>query len=385
MLWSAAQTSPSKFKSKSSLTFSKYFFPIATLLLIAFFLYVVFSSDSKKTLGTDWSDIWDVKTQQQPSNKEEVSDNKVEIRLIGRKLITEIDEWDWGDLPDKQDYSFDLTALKTFPFIVAEATTDPPLKLVVPWWDPQVSNIIQVGGKYQATPEMKFYKELLEYIRSSLTTGDARINKMGPLIVDVGAELGHLSLIAVSLGFRSISYEDFPSHSEKFRMSIALNKFDDRITLVEAAVSDEIGDVEITVPNNPRLGYYSGRTLYSEMQIEGFKWKEVQMTRADYSVEWLTFMDDIQLLRIWAAGHELKALKGSSNLFKTKRVKSVLLRFWPEGIIRNEDDPMSVLEYLTSMGFVLSERFNQERELERVAMQTGTTDLYWVQANDQWL
>jgi len=126
---------------------------------------------------------------------------------------------------------------------------------------------------------------------------------------------------------------------------------------------------------------YSGRYLHADMQIEGFKWKEVQMIRADYSVEWLTLMDDIQLLHVWAAGQELRVLKGASNLFKMNRVKSVLLSFWPDGIYRNEDDPKSVLDYLTNMGFVLSDSFNQQRNFEQLILQQGSVDLYWVKAN----
>jgi len=61
----------------------------------------------------------------------------------------------------------------------------------------------------------------LETIQEENRTIGAEKKERGkPLIVDIGANLGHLSLIAASLGFRSIAYEPNPDFAEKFRMSV---------------------------------------------------------------------------------------------------------------------------------------------------------------------
>jgi len=249
---------------------------------------------------------------------------------------------------------------------------------------------ILLGKSFDPTPEILKYEEILLSILEGLPKNQSNSkggSENGPLIVDIGANLGHLSLVAASLGFRSIAYEPNPDFAEKFRMSVALNGFYNSVTVVEAAVSDQIGDVEIAVPTDPKKAADTGIFLKDESlnrEENSFSWKEVQMVRADYSVEWISMIEDIHLLRVSVGGHEFRVLKGATNLFKTKRIRAILLRFSPQGIIRNGDEPMGLLMSLAELGFSLSDSnqdtspFNMQTEFKRLVALTDPVDLLWI-------
>jgi len=284
----------------------------------------------------------------------------------------------------------------------------------LPWWDPQVQAVLK-GEKVKLTPEMLQYKQLLSEIRGSLLEknqtifGQPPISNdekdtsqsngaepqepppsravMTPQIVDIGAGLGAFSLIGASLGFRSIAYEPNPDFAEKFRLGVALNGFYDTITVVEAAVSDQIGDIEIAIPKDPSKADQTAilykNTTDSSLNRDQYLWKEVQMIRADYSVEWISLMEDIQLLRVSVGGHESRVLKGANNLFKTNRVKAILLRFSAQDIRKNHDEPLSTLLYLADRGFRLKNiadpsPYNMQQEFKRLINLPEPVDLYWV-------
>jgi len=151
------------------------------------------------------------------------------------------------------------------------------------------------------------------------------------------------------------------------------------VIVVEAAVSDQIGDVEIAVPKDPRKGADTVIFLKEEFlehkegeekEEESFSWKEAQMVRADYSVEWISLIEDIHLMRVSVGGHEFHVIRGATNLFKTNRVKAILLRFCSNGIIRNGEEPLALLMYLAEMGFTLPHLedpspYNLQKELKK--------------------
>lgn len=67
----------------------------------------------------------------------------------------------------------------------------------------------------------------------------------GGIVVDIGANIGAVSVYAASRGAHVIAVEPEPSNTEMLRRNIALNGYDDRIRCHQLAVTDAAGHAHI--------------------------------------------------------------------------------------------------------------------------------------------
>eukprot|EP01065_Artemidia_motanka_P023495 TRINITY_DN2809_c1_g1_i1.p1 TRINITY_DN2809_c1_g1~~TRINITY_DN2809_c1_g1_i1.p1 ORF type:complete len:568 (+),score=171.70 TRINITY_DN2809_c1_g1_i1:198-1706(+) len=198
--------------------------------------------------------------------------------------------------------------------------------LMAVWTPPvtdQISSLLTQLGTYDPKLHALIRRALDHY-----PTGTA---------VDVGANLGVVSMYAAHQGHRVVSFDATPWTRHKLALSAWLNNFTDRIRIVPAAVGAEEGVANLAVvPGN--LG---GNQLVRDDEhnlvaanrslggagLPGQKGTvEVPITTLDVALE---NEKDVFFIKVDIEGHEIQALQGASKtLKKHKPTLIVETCFW---------------------------------------------------------
>lgn len=95
--------------------------------------------------------------------------------------------------------------------------------------------------------------------------------KPGMTVYDVGANIGYVSLLLahhVRPNGKVFAFEALPANAERIRRNLALNAFESRISLVEAAVTDRSGEVAFLVHESVGMGKAAGSAGRREEQYQ---------------------------------------------------------------------------------------------------------------------
>ncbi|CAM6032365.1 unnamed protein product [Sphagnum compactum] len=181
----------------------------------------------------------------------------------------------------------------------------------------------------------------LGYFAPVLTTifkyilGDGRCNR-GPLVVDVGANMGYFSAYAAALGCKVASFEPNKHPRQYLEATAAL--LDPNHTLWKVypmAIGEEGKEVEFIED----VGWGGGRVSTHKvnltgqehllgMQKEKVKKQIVELIQLDAVVK-----EDILLLKIDTEGYEEFVIQGSKSVFKDHNVHNVLIE------VKTQNDP----------------------------------------------
>lgn len=85
--------------------------------------------------------------------------------------------------------------------------------------------------------------------------------KPGMTVYDVGANIGYVSLLLahhVRPNGKVFAFEALPANAERIRRNLALNALESRITLIEAAVADQGGEISFFVHESVGMGKAAG-------------------------------------------------------------------------------------------------------------------------------
>ena len=146
-----------------------------------------------------------------------------------------------------------------------------------------------------------------------------RLIRKGDTCVDVGANIGYVSLLmAARCGEpgRCLAFEADPGVFGKLNENIRLNGFT-QITAVNAAVSDREG--MLTFQPAPELNCGLGRI--SAEGAEGFGCFQVRAIRLD---DTLAAVDRIRVVKIDVEGHELQVLRGIRAAIESKKIECIV-------------------------------------------------------------
>lgn len=148
------------------------------------------------------------------------------------------------------------------------------------------------------------------------------------VFVDVGANLG-TTTIEVLLrhpGARAVAVEPAPRNLELLRQNLLLNGLTDRVVVVEAALSDTDGEVELALSGDNHGDHRVGLVDGEERATH-----RVPAMRLDALVDDGT-IDPSAVSAVWvdAQGHEAQILAGATRL----RHRPMVIEFWPHGLRR---------------------------------------------------
>jgi FkbM family methyltransferase len=149
-------------------------------------------------------------------------------------------------------------------------------------------------------------------VRKELASGEPELQRVlalpgKGLFVDVGANRGIYSYVALSVGFRVMAFEPNPRLAEYIRKWSRRN-FEVR----EELVSSHDGTASVAIPLSSRGteldGLASADVTRIELQAENFRDLKVQAVTIDsFSLH------DVEFIKVDVEGHELEVLKGAKN------------------------------------------------------------------------
>ena len=173
----------------------------------------------------------------------------------------------------------------------------------------------------------------------------------GDVFIDVGANAGYYSLLAARLvgpTGRVLSVEPIPPTAERLKANIALNGFGN-IWVIEAAASDETGEIVLTIPESGQAGMTTVR------QVKGSSWR-VKCDRLD------RLLRDVgvpRMLKVDVEGAELRALRGLEGLLVKDNAPDVLCEVTPSYLAQIGDSAEALCSWMSGLdyrGYVLKGR-----------------------------
>lgn len=177
----------------------------------------------------------------------------------------------------------------------------------------------------------------------------------GSLIVDVGANLGWHTLLALSMGHTVVAFEPLAGNLELLEHSLCLNPgLDSKLTLHKTALSDSHkGDCQIQAADD-NVG---DGTLWCGTKGGG-GWEEgrptVPLSTLDIKIKPGT---EIDLIKLDVEGHEMAVIKGGADLFAGKgghvKPRYVVSEFSPSLIRQQGHDPQDMLIFFFNHGYTV--------------------------------
>jgi len=191
----------------------------------------------------------------------------------------------------------------------------------------------------------------------------------GGLIVDVGANIGHYTLVAaLAVGARGhvVAFEPVPEIHAELGANVALNGLDN-VTLVEGAAGATAG--ELTIHRHARNP--GGHSLAAEIVQDGKGAEsQVRVYPLDELLEARFPGQAVRAIKIDVEGFEAAVLEGAQRLLARDK-PAVIFEFWPYGLDRSGYNSAAMLENLVSLGY----RFQRIDEMAGRIYPVRATDL----------
>ena len=178
----------------------------------------------------------------------------------------------------------------------------------------------------------------------------------GSLVVDIGANIGWHTLVALSLGHRVIAFEPMIGNLELLEHSLCLNPgIDSKLTLHRTALSDsDKGECHIEAAGD-NIGdgtLWCGTRESQDWQTRIFEEHAVALATLDQKILPGT---EIDLIKIDVEGHELAVVKGGNDLFSGKgghiKPRYIMTEFCPALISQQGYDPSELLKFFMTRGY----------------------------------
>lgn len=194
------------------------------------------------------------------------------------------------------------------------------------------------------------YYKLFDYEESMFL-----LNRLKPeqLFIDVGANVGHYSLLAAG-GCRAkvIALEPIPETFEKLKANTQLNKLEELIDCRNLGVGDQAG----------ALYFYNDRTVMNRVAPGKLaNTLEVAVNTLDALLEGR----DPTFIKIDVEGYELPVLKGAKTILANPSIKYLMLEFNESGKKYGYTDS-EVYDTVSSYGFFPVRYLVEEDRTERL-------------------
>lgn len=189
------------------------------------------------------------------------------------------------------------------------------------------------------------YYKLMDYEDSVFLINNLKSNDV---FVDVGANLGHYTMLASGIcKAKSIAIEPIKSTSVKLEKNIALNKLENKVTLLNLGVGDK----------NETLNFTTNKTVMNSVSlVENNNTVKIKVKTLN------ELLKDVNptFIKIDVEGYEYKVLKGADEILKKGSLKYLLIEFNNSGVKFNLKDK-DVFKLITEYGF-LPIRYNTEKK-----------------------
>lgn len=199
-------------------------------------------------------------------------------------------------------------------------------RLRIPTNDSCIAHELRVLGAYEPFESSLFRS----YLSSSAT------------VVDVGAHVGYYSLMAGVQAKQVFSFEPCPANCALLRENVALNGFNN-VIVMQAAVADYLGEAPLYLASDCNTGHNS---LAAQAGSSTVLAKVVTLDSV------IPANLPVSLLKIDTEGGDAAVLRGAKRILQTHK-PVLFLEVYPDGMLRNGDDPLSMLRGFTALGYTL--------------------------------
>jgi FkbM family methyltransferase len=177
---------------------------------------------------------------------------------------------------------------------------------------------------------------LTKVIQASLRPGD--------LFLDVGANVGHYSLLVAKLlgsTAKVHAIEASQQTADLLRETVTRNQLEDKITVHQIAASNRNGRMVLATPKESTC-YMAMRHLAPE----GGPGEMVDVVRLD---EYLNVVPTV--VKIDIEGADFRALIGMDRFFRESPPRCVFVEAMDEQLARFGDNTKDMIEYMSSVGY----------------------------------
>jgi FkbM family methyltransferase len=177
-------------------------------------------------------------------------------------------------------------------------------------------------------------RQVLGRAFSVLGHGGERPSPGKGTLLEIGANIGTTTVAALRGGYvdRVVAVEAHPDTARLLQQNLIANSVADRVVVVNAAVTDAVGEVELVLSEvdsgDHRVRPSNGAGMSELASRSGLT---VPGTTVDALIEDGTVkLDETQLVWIDAQGHEPTILQGAQSLLSSD--VPVLIEYWPRGL-----------------------------------------------------
>jgi FkbM family methyltransferase len=169
--------------------------------------------------------------------------------------------------------------------------------------------------------------------------------KEGDIVVDVGAHIGHYTIIGskrIGLNGKVIAIEAHPGNFDILNRNIQLNRLTNVIPLNYAVYSQRT-KIKLYLPDED-LGYTIYNTIMVNRANPGDNFVEVNADTLDNILQ-LNRIKQVNWVKIDVEGAELEVLKGATNVLSNSKDISLLLE------VHGFENYMPIVDLLKSLNF----------------------------------
>lgn len=185
--------------------------------------------------------------------------------------------------------------------------------------------------------------------------------KPGMVVADIGANLGHYTLLAaksVCTEGHVYAFEPHPRNFELLVKNIQLNDLSERVTPLPMAVSDKEGTISLFFRSD--LGHPSLNQENLPRQLESDPGQEVEVQTT--TLHKVIHEGSLDVIKMDAQGAEGMIVNGSPELF-SNGAKRCFVEFWPYGLKNLGTDPRALLSLFSNWNFATYLVDSAKREL----------------------
>ncbi|MDH3592813.1 MAG: FkbM family methyltransferase [Planctomycetota bacterium] len=205
----------------------------------------------------------------------------------------------------------------------------------------------------------RFYGRSLLYrggIEPAMSRAVLESIEPGATVVDVGANVGHYTLLAAARAGVVHAFEPDPACTAILRDNLSLQSIDN-VVVHAAAVADRDGRADFFIDDDNA----GGHSLVEATTVISSTSHDVPVVRLDTQFAGAT----VDVLKIDAQGVELQVVRGARDILARAPV-AVFVEFWPHGMALCGDDPGDLLSEFTALGYHPHRVFAGKREIEDV-------------------
>jgi FkbM family methyltransferase len=220
-------------------------------------------------------------------------------------------------------------------------------------------------------------------IRKSISAAKAQKGNGAPVVVlDIGANLGWFTLLSLSLGAHTISFEPLKYNVELLSNSITANNWCDRAKVYKVALGDHDSSEDLCL--KPAYASVAGNLHNGQLNKMPHSAAEraqcletVPVRKLDSFLLHDGLAQQLDIMKVDVEGYEALAIQGGMSFFRNVVPCVVLLELIPAYVFHSGSTPRKLFAMIFDLGFEYYSGHMHERTPQQVldwASTFGTND-----------